>query len=146
MEDQLAALAVLTLQKNAKVPLSVVYDDKSILENMHCMLIVHLLRKHGFGFLLGPAPAAEAKKYPARADIDSRGFRRVLYGAILATDMALHFAWIQRLKEFAEAMQNEVQVDREALNEEDRAMLCQALIKCADISNPVSQAIMAQHV
>lgn len=125
------------IQKNAKVPLSVVYDDKSVLENMHCMLIVHLLRKHGFGFLLGPASPAEAKKLPARAEIDSRGFRRVLYSAILATDMALHFAWIQRLKDFAEVMQGEEEVDRESMFEEDRVMLCQALIKCADISNPV---------
>jgi hypothetical protein len=135
---RLISCALLTFQKNAKVPLSVVYDDKSVLENMHCMLIVHLLRKHGFGFLLGPAAPTEAKMYPARAAVDSRGFRRVLYSAILATDMALHFAWIQRLKDFAQAMQTERSAERETLNEEDRVMLCQALLKCADISNPVS--------
>lgn len=116
------------------------YDDKSVLENMHCMLIVHLLRKHGFGFLIGNPSPAEAERYPARAAIDSRSFRQVLYSAVLATDMALHFAWIQRLKEYGEAMQGEHPVDRDDLSEADRVVLCQALIKCADISNPVSSS------
>lgn len=121
--------------------MSVVYDDKSVLENMHCMLIVQLLRKHGFGFLIGPPSAAEVAEFPARASIESRDFRRVLYSAILATDMALHFAWIQRLKEFAEAMhEDNSDGSRDAQDEHDRVMLSQALIKCADISNPVSLA------
>lgn len=122
-----------------------VYDDKSVLENMHCMLTVQLLRKHGFGFLLDPATAAEAKEYPARAKLDSRGFRRVLYSAILATDMSLHFAWIQRLTELGELMKSEKPLERDALVEEDRIMISQALLKCADISNPTRPMDISEH-
>lgn len=122
-----------------------VYDDKSVLENMHCMLIVQLLRKHGFGYLLGSASQAEMQAVPARAGIDSRGFRRVLYSAILATDMSLHFAWIQRLKELAAAMKGDVVEDRSKIDEEDRVMISQALIKCADISNPSRPIDVSEH-
>jgi hypothetical protein len=69
------------------------------------------------------------------AQIDTRSFRDVLYSSILATDMSLHFAWIDELKAF-------VREFREGLerrdDEEARVLLCQAMIKCADISNPVS--------
>lgn len=125
--------------------MSVVYDDKSVLENMHCMLIVQLLRKHGFGYLLGSASAAELKAVPARAGIDSRSFRRVLYSAILATDMSLHFAWIQKLKELGTAMQGNPPEDRTAVCEADRIMISQALIKCADISNPTRPIDVSEH-
>ncbi|WVQ98530.1 hypothetical protein IAU59_005656 [Kwoniella sp. CBS 9459] len=121
--------------KNAKVPLSQVYEDKSVLENMHCMLIVQLLRKHGFGFLIEGPPA------PASPSLDQKGFRRVLYSSVLATDMSLHFAWIQRLKDFDEGLrEGEVGDD-----EYDRVMICQALIKCADISNPTRPIDVSQH-
>ncbi|WVF72402.1 hypothetical protein IAT40_007217 [Kwoniella sp. CBS 6097] len=121
--------------KNAKVPLSQVYEDKSVLENMHCMLVVQLLRKHGFGFLIEGSPA------PASPLFDQKGFRRVLYSTVLATDMSLHFAWIQRLKDFDEGLrEGEVGED-----EYDRVMICQALIKCADISNPTRPIDVSQH-
>nr|XP_018264117.1 uncharacterized protein I303_03997 [Kwoniella dejecticola CBS 10117]OBR86275.1 hypothetical protein I303_03997 [Kwoniella dejecticola CBS 10117] len=121
--------------KNARVPLSQVYDDKSVLENMHCMLIVQLLRKHGFGFLI------EGPQLSAIHRLDQKGFRRVLYSTVLATDMSLHFAWIQRLKDFDEGLrEGEVGED-----EYDRVMICQALIKCADISNPTRPIDVSQH-
>ncbi|WWC69681.1 uncharacterized protein I206_103624 [Kwoniella pini CBS 10737] len=121
--------------KNAKVPLSQVYEDKSVLENMHCMLIVQLLRKHGFGFLI------EGPQSSITHQLDQKGFRRVLYSTVLATDMSLHFAWIQRLKEFDEGLrEGEVGED-----EYDRVMVCQALIKCADISNPTRPIDVSQH-
>jgi hypothetical protein len=129
-----------SLQKNAKTPLSQVYDDKSVLENMHCMLIVQLLRKHGFSFLVGPL-SVEDKRIPARLSFDARGFRKVLYSSVLATDMSLHFAWIARLKEFGARVENDGSLrpdQRTEEREDDRIMLSQALIKCADISNPVS--------
>lgn len=138
------------MQKNAKTPLSQVYDDKSVLENMHCMLVVQLLRKHGFGFVLGSSAPNGAASLPelttttqlARQAFDARGFRKVLYSSVLATDMSLHFAWIARLKDFGAAIEGgEIELaDRQGadLLEEDRIMICQSLIKCADISNPVS--------
>ncbi|KAK8869991.1 hypothetical protein IAR55_000561 [Kwoniella newhampshirensis] len=121
--------------KNAKVPLSQVYEDKSVLENMHCMLVVQLLRKHGFGFLI------EGNPIDTSVDHDQKAFRKILYSSVLATDMSLHFAWIQRLKEFDERLRDgEVGED-----EDDRIMICQALIKCADISNPTRPIDVSQH-
>ena len=131
------------------------YDDKSVLENMHCMLVVRLLRKHGFGSLVSslPPPTSESttssNAAPASGPdgssgawsassvnkFDTLGFRKVLYSSVLATDMSLHFAWIARLKEFGAAVQD---TGREGKEEEDRIMISQAIIKCADISNPVS--------
>ncbi|WVR04999.1 hypothetical protein IAU60_002011 [Kwoniella sp. DSM 27419] len=122
--------------KNAKVPLSQVYEDKSVLENMHCMLIVQLLRKHGFGFLV------EGALTPAAKHLDQKSFRRVLYSSVLATDMSLHFAWIQRLKDFGEGMRERIGSEDD---EYDRVMICQALIKCADISNPTRPIDVSQH-
>lgn len=131
--------------KNAKVPLSLVYDDKSVLENMHTILVVKLLSKHGFGFLLGSPTKEQVEAHPARAEVDGPGFRRVLYSAILATDMSLHFAWIQRLQEYGAAMQQGALADREQLREEDRVMVSQTLIKCADISNPTRPIDVSEH-
>ncbi|ODN73553.1 hypothetical protein L202_08051 [Cryptococcus amylolentus CBS 6039] len=126
--------------KNAKVPLSQVYEDKSVLENMHCMLVVQLLRKHGFGFLIeSSTPSCLARA--TESGIDQKGFRKVLYSSILATDMSLHFAWIARLKEFDERLREGV-VGGE---EEERVLICQALIKSADISNPSRPIDVSQH-
>jgi hypothetical protein len=111
-----------------------VYDDKSVLENMHCIFIVQLLRKHGFSFLIGPL-SAEDKRIPARSSFDARGFRKVLYSSVL------HFAWIARLKDFGARVEGDGSLDvgqRMDEREDDRIMICQALVKCADISNPVS--------
>jgi hypothetical protein len=121
------------MQKNAKTPLSEVYDDKSVLENMHCMLIVRLLRKHGLNYLI--CPNAQKPATATETTFEALAFRKVLYSSVLATDMSLHFAWIARLKEFGATLQSESQ----SSEEEDRIMLCQAIIKCADISNPVSR-------
>jgi hypothetical protein len=52
------------LQKNALSPLSVVYAHRSALENLHCILVVSLLKKHGLSWLFasdavtGPAEVA----------------------------------------------------------------------------------------
>jgi hypothetical protein len=117
-----------------------VYDGKSVLENMHCMLISRLLRTHGFDFLLSSTafpPSHSATSFTAsRSNIDTRAFRDVLYSSILATDMSLHFAWIDELKAFEREIREGGTRRRD--DEDARVMICQALIKCADISNPVS--------
>ncbi|WVQ71403.1 hypothetical protein IAR50_000938 [Cryptococcus sp. DSM 104548] len=126
--------------KNAKVPLSQVYEDKSVLENMHCMLVVQLLRKHGFGFLIESSTASCAARATS-GGVDQKGFRKVLYSSILATDMSLHFAWIARLKEFDDRLK----AGAVRGEEEERVLICQALIKCADISNPSRPIDVSQH-
>jgi hypothetical protein len=81
------------------------------------------------------------------AILDWRGFRKSLYATVVSTDMSLHFSWIKefrllgkRLRESdAElAVEDEVNgVDLLPTEDENRIMICQAIIKCADISNPV---------
>ena len=61
---------------------------------------------------------------------------------MLSTDMSLHFAWIQNLKEFGLGISEDGGDMRSEEAEVDRVMLCQALIKCADISNPVSISLL----
>jgi hypothetical protein len=90
------------------------------------MLVVRLLRKHGFDFLVSSTSTKNSTFEP-------QGFRKILYSSVLATDMSLHFAWIARLKEFGASLRT----GKVSNEEDDRIMLCQAIIKCADISNPV---------
>jgi hypothetical protein len=124
-------------QKNAKTPLSQIYNDTSVLENMHCLLITTLLRKHGFTFLFGPASSATLNRPSQGPALDWTGFRKILFSTILATDMAMHFGWIVKLGELGD----KIAEDRCSMDEaevwEDRIMICQALMKCSDISNPV---------
>ncbi|GHJ84156.1 hypothetical protein NliqN6_0558 [Naganishia liquefaciens] len=160
--------------KNAKTPLSQIYSDKSVLENMHCILVVQLLRKHGFQFLLTgsssvtaktgltvvtnaastsePSPMsdlfpnvlpASATSQSFRRDVqpgavgDWRGFKKLLYATVLSTDMSLHFDWLKRFNDLGKRARAGLCVDMsEAEEEEARTLVCQSLIKCADISNP----------
>jgi hypothetical protein len=97
------------------------------------MLISRLLRSHGFDFLL--SSTSTRLSTDSKIEIDTKGFRDVLYSSVLATDMSLHFAWIDELKSF----EKEVREGAGRRDDEEvRVMICQALIKCADISNPVS--------
>jgi hypothetical protein len=165
------------LQKNAKTPLSQIYSDKSVLENMHCILVVQLLRKHGFQFLLTGSSSATAETglaveanaappsdsspmsalfpnvLPAstgpqrfKRDVQSgavgdwRGFKKLLYATVLSTDMSLHFDWLKRFGDLGKRARAGLCVDlSEEEEEEARTLVCQSLIKCADISKPVSQ-------
>lgn len=142
---------------------------------MHCMLMVQLLRKHGFDFMLSgqaagsdganpieavlspqeptlsPAPSLTNLKRDVRpgAVTDWKGFKKLVYSTVLATDMSLHFEWIKAFKIFAKGIRDsdlEAEVRAGTFEAEDyrqlvtkgRVLLCQAIIKCADISNPVS--------
>lgn len=112
----------LVLQKNAKAPLSSLYDDKSPLEQMHFTLLLHLMRHQGLDALLdNPRSGAQ--------------FRKLLLEIVLATDMRVHLEFMIRFKRL---------VDGEVVDEwKKKLLVCQALIKCADISNPVSVPLIA---
>lgn len=100
---------------NAAAPLSAVFDGKSPLEQMHCALLLRVMRAHGLGRLL---------------DGGSRT-RRLLLDTVLATDMRVHDAFMQRFADLLARRGDTSLAYR-------RTTLCQAIIKCADISNPVS--------
>ena len=90
--------------------------------------------------------------------IDWTDFRTILFSSILATDMAMHFGWIRELVELGERLAAEKERDggglgvsdaggssvassEEELVKTDRVRICQAILKCADISNPVSRLL-----
>jgi len=112
-------LLSLCFQKNAKAPLSSLYDN-SPLEQMHCTLLLHILRRQGLGFLLdNPRSGAQ--------------FRKLLSETVLATDMRVHLDFMIRFKRIVDGEQVDL--------EKKKVLVCQALIKCADISNPVRIAL-----
>lgn len=150
---------------------------------MHCMLIVQLLRKHGFGFLLegskttglGTAlpqsshfAGASEEVSPMHSEFpeapftavgtsferdekdgavaDWKSFKKLLYSTVLATDMSIHFNWIKRFIDYGKRMRADgIQSLAKPEEEEARILLSQAIIKCADISNPVcSVSTLAQ--
>jgi hypothetical protein len=103
-------------QKNAKAPLSTMYDNKSALEQLHYALLVQAMRHHGLGKLLdGPD--------------SGRRFRKVLAGIVLATDMVVHYDFMRDFTSLVTG--GDYSLPQRQL------LLCQAIIKCADISNPV---------
>lgn len=104
------------MQKNAQTPLSVVYDDKSALEQMHYAILLQLMRVNGMGELL------DRPQYGIHV-------RKLLSAVVLATDMSVHFEIMSNFGILVEGV-SPLPADRTTL-------VCQALIKCADISNPV---------
>lgn len=165
------------MQKNAKAPLSQVYNDLSALENMHCILTISLLRRHGLSFLLGPdhsspphfsgpqptstisafsptayadppshchahsPPRTPTPASQARSRIDAVDFKKLVQGVVLATDMSMHFSFMASLGGMAARLKEEdagsERTGGRVDEERDRLMLVQAIMKCADISNPV---------
>jgi len=116
-------------QVNARAPVAQVYDDKSILENFHTVTLTHMLRRHGFDYLLG-------------GDFGHLGdqatpFRKIVEASILATDMSRHFAFVTEITDMGKRAQRKEAPSAGRDLEADRLLLCSGLIKCADISNPV---------
>lgn len=115
------------MQKNARAPLAEVYDDKSILEHMHYALLLSLMRNHGLGTLL------DRPEFGAV-------FRKVLFLVVLATDMSMHVDFMAAFKAHIQSRHGHSDTLKR------RILTCQALIKCADISNPVSMLVLLTSV
>ncbi|BGP40013.1 3',5'-cyclic-nucleotide phosphodiesterase [Rhodotorula kratochvilovae] len=110
---------------NARAPVAQIYDDKSILENFHTVTLTHMLRRHGFDYLLGG-------DFGYLGD-QATPFRKIVEASILATDMSRHFAFVGEITDMGKRF-----ADKRSSKdlETDRLLLCSGLIKCADISNP----------
>ncbi len=105
------------MKKNAQAPLSSLYDHNSPLEQLHYTLLLHILRRQGFGFLLDNSHSTP------------HHFRKLLAETVLATDMRVHSQFMGRFQRIVDGA--------EADHWTRRVLVCQALIKAADISNPV---------
>ncbi|KAH8829292.1 hypothetical protein DL96DRAFT_1597541, partial [Flagelloscypha sp. PMI_526] len=99
--------------KNAQSPLSLMFDNKSALEEMHFTLLTRIMRHNGLSNLLDSRPC----------------FRTLLRQAIMATDMRVHDNFMTNFKT---ALCNLSHTSRDAR----RKVLAEGIIKCADISNP----------
>lgn len=83
---------------------------------MHCQLLLRVMRHNGLGAML------DDPKHGVH-------FRKLLWESVIATDMGVHKNFMERFKDL---------VDGEAGTLSLRQILvCQALLKNADISNPV---------
>lgn len=76
-----------------------------------------------------------------RTTHDARKFRNLMSKTVLATDMSLHFDFMKMLTEMRERRLNGKECDEDL----DRTLLLQALIKCADISNPARPYHVCEH-
>ncbi|KAI8074002.1 hypothetical protein BC940DRAFT_78359 [Gongronella butleri] len=115
---------------NSSTPLAMVYNDRSVLESFHSMTLFQLMKKHHLDQI-------------AQADVPGANyqeFRKTVVTSILATDMSLHNDYVAKFKEQTFRLRNSTS----ALDDDqERLLLCSAIIKCADISNvarPFAQA------
>lgn len=102
-------------------PLAQLYNDRSVLESFHCAAFSQILRR------CWPAAFEDSK------------MRNLMISSILATDMGLHFDYMKRLGDTQEKLQENNSTDgwNGRQIEEQKALACSLLIKCADISNVV---------
>ncbi|EAU89427.2 high-affinity phosphodiesterase [Coprinopsis cinerea okayama7 len=110
--------------KNAQTPLSIVFDGHSALEQLHCQLLLRVMRHHGLGVLLDDPQ-------------EGVNFRKLLSKTVLATDMSVHEDFMQRFQDELDGRPTELAVRR--------VLISQALLKNADISNPSRPFPVAQH-
>lgn len=103
-------------------PLAQLYNDRSVLESFHCAAFSQILRR-----------------YWPQAFEDTK-MRNLMISSILATDMGLHFDYMKKLSDLQERLHENNSTDgwNGRMLEEQTALACALLIKCADISNVVS--------
>jgi hypothetical protein len=104
---------------NSEHELALIYNDNSVLENMHASNTLRILKKKHTN-ILENLPAAEYKQ-----------MRKVIVSAILHTDMADHFDLTTKLRSLVE--EGNFAKD----NKTHRDILIGALIHSADLSNPL---------
>jgi hypothetical protein len=100
-------------------PLAQLYNDRSVLESFHCAAYSQILRRYW------------------SSTFEHTKMRNLMISSILATDMGLHFDYMKRLGDLQEKLQENNSTDgwNGRQTEEQRALACSLLIKCADISN-----------
>ncbi|KAF4468186.1 hypothetical protein FALBO_4918 [Fusarium albosuccineum] len=100
-------------------PLAQLYNDRSVLESFHCAAYSQILRRYW------PVAFEDTK------------MRNLMISSILATDMGLHFDYMKKLGDVQERLQENNSTDgwNGRQLEENKALACSLLIKCADISN-----------
>jgi len=104
-------------------PLAQLYNDRSVLEAFHCAAYSQILRRYW------------------KAAFEDSGMRKLLINSILATDMGVHFKYMSDLGNLQQKLHdngNTTDGWSPQMLDEYRTLACGLLIKCADISNVVS--------
>lgn len=103
-------------------PLAQLYNDRSVLESFHCAAYSQILRRY----------------WPAV--FEDRKMRSLMISSILATDMGVHFDYMKKLGTLKEKFEADSNIDNwnGRQLEDVKVLACALLIKCADISNVVS--------
>lgn len=108
-------------------PLAQLYNDRSVLESFHCAAFSQILRRYW------------------QAAFDDCKMRNLMISSILATDMGLHFEYMKKMGDAQDKFHADNSTDgwdARAI-EAHKALVCALLIKCADISNVVSRAMIS---
>lgn len=102
-------------------PLAQLYNDNSVLEAFHCAAYSQILRR-----------------YWNAAFVDT-DMRRLMIQSILATDMGMHFKYMEDLGNLQQKVHDNRGTDgwSPQVLQSYRTLICGVLIKCADISNVV---------
>ena len=114
-------------QTNAQTPLSLVYNDSSVLEHHHCSVTFHTLAQH------------TCNVFASFHHSDYVRARKVVTQGILSTDMAVHFGLVEKLREFVDGREREGrggELDVGHISEGQRLVLFCVYLHAADISNP----------
>ncbi len=112
---------------NAKTPIAKAFANESPLENYHALLLEETMTKLGFESTLRKVDGARTQ------------FGKLIHDCILATDMALHFGFINALDNLAARFDSGNAASVRSMSREDITLLCSALLKCSDICNPVRE-------
>ncbi|KAK9238741.1 hypothetical protein V1525DRAFT_455623 [Lipomyces kononenkoae] len=99
----------------SRSPLARIYSERSVLESFHCAAFSQILARH----------------WPLMME---KNIKELIVDAVLATDMALHFDYMQKFDRIFRHSNGLVTND-EMENARMKTLLCSMLIKCADISN-----------
>lgn len=96
--------------------LALVYNDKSVLENMHAFRTFQILKNKSCNI------------HSKISEADAKIFRKIVIETILATDLSLHFTRIKQIREGLE--------EGKTLEDESFKMLAlQLTLKCADLGH-----------
>eukprot|EP00210_Caulerpa_lentillifera_P009708 g9260.t1 len=107
---------------NKQTELAIRYNDRSVNENMHVSLAYEILLKDADHML----------SVLTKSDYDT--LRKLVINTVLATDMAGHNALVER---FAETFPLQDGFSLSNCSFDERDLLIQMIVHCADISNPV---------
>ncbi|KAK7206135.1 hypothetical protein BZA70DRAFT_237117 [Myxozyma melibiosi] len=102
---------------SARSPLARIYSDRSVLESFHCAAFSQILHRY----------------WPAvHQQLEIKG---IMVESVLATDMAMHNEYMQKITAVVKAISEGGDVVVEGDGGYRKRLLCASLIKCADISN-----------